>query len=147
MQSFVNVFEMPAVQSIIENAEQKIKTLAGVDVRLNGKVVVNVESPATKLLKTFISSRFHVSWVLISGKSKSCEVKWARRYYSWINIKILKRSSVTTASDLNKDHSTVLTHISILSESKTGNIDRWNDLNKCIAEFENKLKLLKYERY
>jgi chromosomal replication initiation ATPase DnaA len=118
MNIVVNIFEMPAVLNIITAAEHKISKLTGCPVKLlpHGVGIYQLDEKKEKL-KTLTEKYFGYPWHMIISKSRSTNLVYARYFYAWGSVKILKQILETTGEDLgNRDHTTVINGLGVMKK-------------------------------
>jgi chromosomal replication initiation ATPase DnaA len=137
----VNIFEMPLVLTIIQEAEKKIFSVTGKEVKLEGyQPEADHTNPKKELLRKLIVKHTGLTWNEIKSKSRKNEKVNARFIYSWIAVKILRQSTILTGVDLDRDHSTVINALNEVSKSKKDNSQLWFSVEFIIKQFnfENK---------
>lgn len=131
----VNIFEMPLVLTIIQEAEKKIYSVTGKEVKLEGyQPEADHTNPKKQLLRNLIVSHTGLTWNEIKSKSRKNERVNARFIYSWIAVKILRQSTILTGVDLDRDHATVINALNEVSKAKEDNNQLWIDIEIVIKQ-------------
>jgi chromosomal replication initiation ATPase DnaA len=111
MQQLVNIEDLPLVQKIIANAQQRIKEVTGTTVQLMfiGQSK-NEKTQAKEILKQVIENEFGYSWDKIVSNVKKEDLVLARFCFSYVAVKKIKQSLTATAEDTKRKNHTSILH-------------------------------------
>jgi chromosomal replication initiation ATPase DnaA len=147
MQHLVKINELPVVQNIISNAEERIKQATGVNAKLMIAGFSNKEAISyKKILQQLTETFFQREWASISSKKRSDELVLARSFYIWVSVKLIHVSISQTARDLGgRNHATVIHALKLRKDDLADGTDKGVDLKEFIKQFEN-LTLTTHEK-
>lgn len=134
------ILTIPAVTKTLKTAEEKIKEITGLDVVLRAAVkdpFTPQEAADIELLKQIITKHTHIEWHMLTTRQGEQRFVKARRYFSWIYVKVLKRSTVECASLFHMHHTSIVDYLQLLREDKENNTEVWQKLQTIINDFEN----------